>query len=80
MSAAHANAMAILRAATVRRVGERRWGPGGGHLASYCPARTSSTGWDTFSWQEPDRLCRVDMARHRCIAKATARRIIEALS
>lgn len=74
---AHANAIAILRAATVRQIGARRWGPGGGHVATYFPARLSSTGWDTFSWQEPDRICRVDMARHRVIAKAEARRVIE---
>jgi hypothetical protein len=71
------NAIAILRAATGREIGARRWGSGGGHVATYYPARRSSTGWDTFSWQEPDRVCRVDMARHRCIAKAEARKIIE---
>lgn len=75
-SRAHRHAIAILRAASVRKIGVRRWGPGGGHLASYYPARLSSTGWDCFSWQEPDRICRVDMARHRCIAKAEARKII----
>lgn len=75
-SAVHRNAVAILRAASVRRVGERRWGSGG-HLASYVPKRRSSTGWDTFSWTEPERVCRVDMARHRTIARAQARTIIE---
>lgn len=75
-----ANAVAILRAATWRKVGVRRWGPGGGHLASYYPAHLSSTGWRTFSWREPDRTCRVDLARHRNLAKAEARKIIERVS
>lgn len=79
----HANAIAILRAATVRRVGERRWGPGGGHQAAYTQARTSSTGWLAFTWRRiPDDGSRytVDLARHRSIAKLEARRLIAALT
>lgn len=75
----HENAIAILRAASVRRIGERRWGPGGGHQASFTPQRRASTGWDTFTWRRiPDDGLRrsVDMARHRSIAKAEARDLI----
>lgn len=74
----HQNALAILRAASVRRIGERRWGPGGGHLAYYTQARNSTFGWLMFTWQaEPNLRKSVDLARHRSIAKAEARALIE---
>jgi hypothetical protein len=88
MTPAHRSAVAILRAATVRRIGERRWGPGGGHLAYYRQPRTSPFGWRDFTWQDerrlPDRVMperrTVDLARHRRIAKAEARKLIERIT
>lgn len=86
-SKTHRNAIAILRAASGRSLGHRMWDGvvpvtgtrinsiGKGRAAITAPSR-NAFGWFLFSWHTGDERRSVDLQRHRCIAKAEARRII----
>ncbi len=83
----HRNAIAILRAASGRSIGHRWWdgvvpitgnalpSVGKGRAVITAPSRNAH-GWYLFSWHTGDERRGVDLGRHRCIAKAEARRII----